>query len=121
VVTIDVAGHEMSHGVTQATAKLAYSRDAGGLNESTSDIFGTLVKYYANNPNDPGNYVIGDKHHEGGLRKMYKQDIDGRSFVCYPLGGFRNTENDKVHGDVHNPHFTSGVGNRFFYLLAEGS
>jgi zinc metalloprotease ZmpA len=117
VVTIDVAGHEMSHGVTQATSNLAYSRDAGGLNESTSDIFGTLVKYYANNA--AGNYVIGDKINENGLRKMYKQDIDGHSFVCYPRGGFRNTEEEP--GDAHNPHVSSGVGNRFFYLLAEGS
>ncbi|MBN3840222.1 M4 family metallopeptidase [Burkholderia sp. Ac-20349] len=114
VVSVDVAGHEMSHGVTEATANLNYSGDAGGLNESTSDIFGTLVKYYANNPNDPGNYVIGARVVSGGLRKMYKQDLDGRSFSCYPSGGF-SWSNPR-----HDPHFTSGVGNRLFYLLAEG-
>ncbi|VWD28663.1 MULTISPECIES: M4 family metallopeptidase [Burkholderia] len=114
VVSVDVAGHEMSHGVTEATANLNYSGDAGGLNESTSDIFGTLVKYYANNPNDPGNYVIGARVVSGGLRKMYKQDLDGRSFGCYPSGGF-SWSNPR-----HDPHFTSGVGNRLFYLLAEG-
>ncbi|VWB18346.1 M4 family metallopeptidase [Burkholderia metallica] len=114
VVSVDVAGHEMSHGVTEATANLDYSGDAGGLNESTSDIFGTLVKYYANNPNDPGNYVIGARVVSGGLRKMYKQDLDGRSFSCYPSGGF-SWSNPR-----HDPHFTSGVGNRLFYLLAEG-
>ena len=114
VVSVDVAGHEMSHGVTEATANLNYSGDAGGLNESTSDIFGTLVKFYANNPNDPGNYVIGARVVSGGLRKMYKQDLDGRSFSCYPSGGF-SWSNPR-----HDPHFTSGVGNRLFYLLAEG-
>ncbi|VWD12635.1 peptidase M4 [Burkholderia lata] len=114
VVSVDVAGHEMSHGVTEATANLNYSGDPGGLNESTSDIFGTLVKYYANNPNDPGNYVIGARVVSGGLRKMYKQDLDGRSFSCYPSGGF-SWSNPR-----HNPHYTSGVGNRLFYLLAEG-
>ena len=114
VVSVDVAGHEMSHGVTEATANLNYSGDAGGLNESTSDIFGTLVKFYANNPNDPGNYVIGARVVSGGLRKMYKQDLDGRSFSCYPSGGF-SWSNPR-----HDPHFTSGVGNRFFYLLSEG-
>ncbi len=41
LTAIDVAGHEMSHGVTEATANLNYSGDAGGLNEATSDIFGT--------------------------------------------------------------------------------
>ncbi|CAD9224746.1 Bacillolysin precursor [Burkholderia cenocepacia] len=114
VVSVDVAGHEMSHGVTEATANLNYSGDAGGLNESTSDIFGTLVKFYANNPNDPGNYVIGARVVSGGLRKMYKQDLDGRSFSCYPFGGF-SWSNPR-----HDPHFSSGVGNRFFYLLSEG-
>ncbi len=114
VVSVDVAGHEMSHGVTEATANLNYSGDAGGLNESTSDIFGTLVKFYANNPNDPGNYVIGARVVSGGLRKMYKQDLDGRSFNCYPSGGF-SWSNPR-----HDPHFSSGVGNRFFYLLSEG-
>ncbi|KWK18833.1 peptidase M4 [Burkholderia stagnalis] len=114
VVSVDVAGHEMSHGVTEATANLNYSGDAGGLNESTSDIFGTLVKFYANNPNDPGNYVIGARVTSGGLRKMYKQDLDGRSYSCYPSGGF-SWANPR-----HDPHYTSGVGNRFFYLLAEG-
>ncbi|MGZ2748975.1 M4 family metallopeptidase [Burkholderia stagnalis] len=114
VVSVDVAGHEMSHGVTEATANLNYSGDAGGLNESTSDIFGTLVKFYANNPNDPGNYVIGARVISGGLRKMYKQDLDGRSYSCYPSGGF-SWANPR-----HDPHYTSGVGNRFFYLLAEG-
>ncbi|MGU7771773.1 M4 family metallopeptidase [Burkholderia sp. MR1-5-21] len=114
VVSVDVAGHEMSHGVTEATANLNYSGDAGGLNESTSDIFGTLVKFYANNPNDPGNYVIGARVVSGGLRKMYKQDLDGRSYSCYPSGGF-SWSNPR-----HDPHFTSGVGNRFFYLLSEG-
>ncbi len=111
VVTIDVAGHEMTHGVTENTANLAYtSADSGGLNESTSDIFGTLIKFYANNPKDPGNYVIGAALKSGGLRKMYKQDLDGYSSSCYPSGGFNV-----------NPHYSSGVGNRFFYLLAEGA
>ncbi len=117
VVSIDVAGHEMSHGVNQATANLAYTRDAGGLNEANSDIFGILVKFSAQNANDPGNYVIGARILQGGLRKMYKQDLDGRSFVCYPRGGFRST----LTNPLHDPHLTSGVGNRFFYLLAEGA
>ena len=41
LVSLDVAGHEMSHGVTENTAGLTYSGESGGLNESTSDIFGT--------------------------------------------------------------------------------
>lgn len=117
LVTLDIAGHEMSHGVTQATSGLAYSGDMGGLNEGTSDIFGTLVEYYASNSSDPGDYLIGEKIYKSNpsgtkaMRYMFKQNIDGRSYVCYPSRGFRRED----------PHFTSGVANRFFYLLAEGA
>ncbi len=52
LTAIDVAGHEMSHGVTETTAGLNYSGESGGLNEATSDIFGTAVEFYANNAAD---------------------------------------------------------------------
>ncbi len=42
--SLDVAGHEMTHGVTSRTAALTYSGESGGLNEATSDIFGTMVE-----------------------------------------------------------------------------
>lgn len=120
IVGIDVAGHEMSHGVNAATANLAYSGDAGGLNEANSDIFGTLVEFYANHPNDPGDYRIGEIMRTGGLafRDMYNQGADGKSFNCYIPGGFDPSQGA---GGAHDPHYTSGVGNRFFYLLAEGA
>jgi Zn-dependent metalloprotease len=117
VVALDVAGHEMSHGVTQATSGLMYSGDAGGLNEATSDIHGTLVEFFDNSPKDPPDYLIGENVMLSGapLRYMFKPSLDADeegngSFDCYPAGGF--TEED--------PHYTSGVGNHFFYLLAEG-
>ena len=56
LVSLDVAGHEMSHGVTSRSANLTYSGESGGLNESNSDIFGTMVEFYANNAGDPGDY-----------------------------------------------------------------
>jgi Zn-dependent metalloprotease len=51
----------MSHGVTAATANLNYSGESGGLNEATSDIFGTMVEFYANNSSDTPDYLIGEK------------------------------------------------------------
>ena len=45
--SLDVIGHELTHGVTQYTANLAYSGQSGALNESLSDVFGSLVKQYA--------------------------------------------------------------------------
>lgn len=114
---LDVAGHEMSHGVNQAEANLVYSGDAGGLNEGNSDIFGTMVEFFANNANDAGDYRIGEEiypNESGELRRMWAQSADGYSFDCYP-GAFSPTN------QYHDPHFTSGVTNHFFYLLAEGT
>src|ERR1019366_7134139 len=61
LVELDVAGHEMSHGVTEQTAGLVDTGEAGGLNEATSDIFGTSVEWYANNASDSPDYLIGEK------------------------------------------------------------
>ena len=72
LASLDVAGHEMSHGVTAATSGLDYSGDAGGLNEATSDVFGTMVEFEAANASDPGDYYIGEKITKNGtyLRRM---------------------------------------------------
>jgi zinc metalloprotease ZmpA len=113
LVSLDVAGHEMSHGVTENTAGLTYSGESGGLNEATSDIFGTMVEFYANNAKDPGDYLIGEqfdlKKHLG-LRRMDNPASDGSSLNCWSS----NAKNVDVH-------YSSGIGNHFFYLLAEGS
>ncbi|MFC0003975.1 M4 family metallopeptidase [Micromonospora siamensis] len=112
LTSLDVAGHEMSHGVTSNTAGLRYSGESGGLNEATSDIFGTLVEFYANNAKDPGDYLIGEKLRSSGapLRYMDKPSKDGSSADCYSSRVGRL--------DVH---YSSGVANHFFYLLAVGS
>jgi Zn-dependent metalloprotease len=119
---IDVTGHEMSHGVTSHTANLDYEGESGGLNEANSDMMGTMVEYYANNPANPPNYLIGEKlfiDNPGtyALRSMFKPSLDGISPDCYPtdpdyLAFFKNGL------DVH---YVSGVANHFYYLLAEGS
>jgi Zn-dependent metalloprotease len=113
LVSLDVAGHEMSHGVTENTAGLTYSGESGGLNEATSDIFGTMVEFYAANANDPGDYLIGEEFDlasHSGFRRMDNPIADGDSPNCWSS----NTKNLDVH-------YSSGVGNHFFYLLAEGS
>jgi hypothetical protein len=114
LTAVDVAGHEMSHGVTEATANLNYSGDAGGLNEATSDIFGTMVEFYANNSSDPGDYLIGEKININGngtpLRYMDKPSKDGASKDCWSTstGGL-------------DPHYSSGPLNHWFYLASEGT
>ncbi|WP_020136317.1 M4 family metallopeptidase [Streptomyces sp. 351MFTsu5.1] len=115
LVSLDVAGHEMSHGVTSKTAALTYSGESGGLNEATSDIFGSLVEFYAGNSSDAGDYLIGEKIVRSGfgrdaLRYMDKPSKDGNS-------------EDAWSSSVGNldVHYSSGVANHFAYLLAEGS
>ncbi|QYX80185.1 M4 family metallopeptidase [Streptomyces akebiae] len=115
LVSLDVAGHEMTHGVTSATADLTYSGEPGGLNEATSDIFGTLVEFFAGNDSDPGDWLVGEKIVRSGfekpaLRFMDRPSKDGSSADCWsPTVG---------NLDVH---YSSGVANHFAYLLAEGS
>ncbi len=61
LVSLDVAGHEMSHGVMSKEANLTYSGESGGLNESNSDIFGTLVEFSVNSAADAPDYWIGER------------------------------------------------------------
>ncbi|GHI01843.1 peptidase M4 [Streptomyces cellostaticus] len=114
LTSLDVAGHEMSHGVTSNTAGLEYSDESGGLNEATSDIFGTGVEFYANNSSDVGDYLIGEKIDINGdgspLRYMDKPSKDGSSADSW-YSGVGNL-------DVH---YSSGPANHMFYLLSEGS
>ncbi|MFE4968509.1 M4 family metallopeptidase [Streptomyces sp. NPDC056660] len=114
LTSLDVAGHEMSHGVTSNTAGLDYTGESGGLNEATSDIFGTGVEFYANNSSDVGDYLIGEKIDINGdgtpLRYMDEPDKDGGSADSW-YSGVGNL-------DVH---YSSGPANHMFYLLSEGS
>ncbi|WP_189529143.1 M4 family metallopeptidase [Streptomyces roseolilacinus] len=114
LTSIDVAAHEMTHGLTSVTAKLVYSGESGGLNEATSDIFAAAVEFYANNPKDVGDYLVGEKIDIRGngtpLRYMDKPSRDGSSKDAWysGIGGI----------DVH---YSSGPANHWFYLLSEGS
>ncbi|MFE3495766.1 M4 family metallopeptidase [Streptomyces sp. NPDC059175] len=114
LTSIDVAAHEMTHGVTSATAKLVYSGESGGLNEATSDIFAAAVEFYADNDKDKGDYLVGEKIDINGngtpLRYMDKPSKDSRSKDSWysGLGGI----------DVH---YSSGPANHWYYLLSEGS
>ncbi|MEU1019835.1 M4 family metallopeptidase [Streptomyces sp. NPDC005900] len=114
LTSIDVAAHEMTHGVTSATGNMEYSGESGGLNEATSDIFATAVEFKAKNPKDVGDYLIGEKIDINGdgtpLRYMDKPSKDGGSLDSW------NSRAGNV--DVH---YSSGIANHFFYLLSEGS
>ncbi|GEC10263.1 peptidase M4 [Streptomyces spinoverrucosus] len=114
LVSIDVAAHEMTHGLTSATAGLIYSGESGGLNEATSDILGAAVEFYANNSSDVGDYLIGEEIDINGdgtpLRYMDQPSKDGASKDNWYSG----------IGSI-DVHYSSGPANHFFYLLSEGS
>ncbi|MFB7190297.1 M4 family metallopeptidase [Streptomyces sp. NPDC056230] len=114
LTALDVAGHEMSHGLTASTANLDYFGESGGLNEATSDILGTAVEFSADNSTDVGDYLIGEKIDINGdgtpLRYMDEPSKDGGSADYW----------DSSVGDL-DVHYSSGVANHFFYLLSEGS
>ncbi|MEV0692312.1 M4 family metallopeptidase [Streptomyces sp. NPDC050388] len=114
LTSIDVAAHEMTHGLTSNTAGLRYSGESGGLNEATSDIFGATVEFYAGNSSDVGDYLIGEEINIRGdgtpLRYMDRPSKDGSSKDSWYSG----------LGSI-DVHYSSGPANHFFYLLSEGS
>ncbi|MFV5996451.1 M4 family metallopeptidase [Streptomyces sp. NPDC056231] len=114
LTSLDVAAHEMTHGVTSTTAGLVYSGESGGLNEATSDIMAAAVEFYSNTTADPGDYLVGEKIDINGngtpLRYMDKPSKDGASKDAWYSG----------IGSI-DVHYSSGPANHFFYLLSEGS
>ncbi|SCF65528.1 M4 family metallopeptidase [Streptomyces sp. Ncost-T10-10d] len=114
LTSLDVAAHEMSHGVTSNTAGLIYSGESGGLNEATSDIMAAAVEFYVNSATDPGDYLVGEKIDINGdgtpLRYMDKPSKDGTSKDAWYSG----------IGSI-DVHYSSGPANHWFYLASEGS
>ncbi|MFF0870227.1 M4 family metallopeptidase, partial [Nonomuraea sp. NPDC003560] len=110
---IDVVAHEFGHAIFQTTPGGAGSgNENGGINEGTGDIFGALTEAYANNPNDPPDYLVGEEVDlvgQGPIRNMYNPSALGDP-NCYS-SSIPNTE-------VHS---AAGPLNHWFYLLAEGN
>jgi Zn-dependent metalloprotease len=115
---IDIIGHEMTHGVTAATDALEYDGESGGLNESSSDIMGSMVEAYSTRL--PGNdsvipatgtdWLMGAKIAASPLRSMIKPSVDNVSSDIWYSG--------IQYLDVH---FSSGPMNRCFYFLSQGA
>jgi Zn-dependent metalloprotease len=123
--SIDVIGHELTHGVTQYEAALEYEGQAGALNESLSDVFGSLIKQHSvNQKSDKADWLIGAglftrKVNGSALRSMkepgtaYNDPTIGKDPQPGHMKDFVNTTSD--NGGVH---INSGIPNRAFYLVA---
>jgi Zn-dependent metalloprotease len=127
-VAVDIIGHELTHGVTQNTANLVYADQSGALNESVSDVFGSLVKQYVASPQqtaDAADWLIGaglftPRVNGVALRSM---KAPGTAYDDPQLGGkdpqpahmrdYVTTQSD--NGGVH---INSGIPNHAFYLAA---
>ncbi|MBO0929410.1 M4 family metallopeptidase [Fibrella aquatilis] len=114
---LDVAGHEMSHGVIQNTANLTYQGQSGALNESFADVFGVLI--------DRANWNIGEDvvvkayFPSGALRSMSNPNQGGTNDNGYQpktMAQYDNTTED--NGGVH---INSGIPNYAFFLFANNA
>ncbi|GLU35807.1 M4 family metallopeptidase [Trinickia caryophylli] len=106
LVSLDVAGHEISHGFTEQHSNLVYSGMSGGINEAFSDMAGEASEFYMRGKSD---FLVGATifKGDGALRYMANPSKDGRSI-----------ENAKDYRSDLDVHRTSGVFNKAFYMIA---
>jgi Zn-dependent metalloprotease len=124
-IAIDVIGHELTHGVTQYTASLNYANQPGALNESMSDVFGSLVKQQSlGQTAAQADWIIGEglftaNVHGVGIRSMkapgtaYDDPVLGKDPQPANMKDYNNTPSD--NGGVH---INSGIPNHAFYVTA---
>jgi Zn-dependent metalloprotease len=113
VTPIDVVAHEYGHAIFDNTpGGSGGSLENGGLNEGTGDLFGAMTEAYANNPNDPPDFEVGEEVDlvgGGPIRYMYKPSLKGHP-DCWTSTWPTN--------DVHA---VAGPLNHWFYLVSQGS
>ena len=124
--SLDVIGHELAHGVTEDEAQLIYFLQAGALNESMSDVFGSLIKQHVRNQTaEEADWLIGDQLFTPevngvALRSMkepgtaFDDPILGKDPQPAHMDNYVRTYED--NGGVH---INSGIPNRAFYLASK--
>ncbi|MEN3314887.1 MAG: hypothetical protein V7605_1121 [Acidimicrobiaceae bacterium] len=117
--SFDVIGHELTHGVTQYTAGLSYVNQSGALNESISDVFGSLAKQYAKGQDAAaadwliGNDIVGPML-KPALRSL-KSPGQANPHDTQPADMDHFVKTSQDHGGVHA---NSGIPNHAFYVVA---
>jgi Zn-dependent metalloprotease len=122
---VDVVGHELTHGITQYEAALEYRGQSGALNESFSDIFGSMIKQWTNKQNvNRADWLIGAglfsrKINGKALRSMKEPGTayDDPTIGKDPQPGHMKDYN-KTRSDNGGVHINSGIPNKAFYLAA---
>lgn len=118
LTTLDIAGHEISHGLTERTAGLIYSGESGGLNEAMSDILGTGVEWFASqkNQNVKFDWSVG----EDAWTPTNGDPTDALRYMNDPTKDGYSIDNYKDYPRQTEVHGSSGIANNAFYLLANG-
>jgi Zn-dependent metalloprotease len=124
--SVDVIGHELTHGVTERTAGLTYFGQPGALNESVSDVFGSLVKQYAlQQTADQADWLIGEGLLAAGINGVALRSMKdpGSAYDDPQLGGKDPQPKDmtgyvSTASDNGGVHLNSGIPNHAFYLAA---
>ncbi|MGV9558846.1 M4 family metallopeptidase [Streptomyces sp. NPDC003522] len=118
--SISVISHELAHGVTEHTAGLEYRDQSGALNESMSDVFGTLVEQWTlNQTAEQADWLIGREVFTPEVQKdaLRSMKAPGHAWARDPqpdhMSHYVHTSRD--HGGVH---YNSGIPNKAFYLTA---
>lgn len=112
---LDTVGHEICHGFTEQHSNLAYYSQSGGLNEAFSDMAGIAAEYYAFGETK---FLVGlgDVIAEGeALRYMDQPSKDCKGGKP---GNWCSIDHMSQYDDYLNVHFSSGIFNRVYYLLA---
>src|ERR1044072_6269262 len=124
LVDLDICGHEMTPGVTQHTAGFIYARESGALNESMSDVFGTMIERFARPAT--WNWQAGEDAYTPGtpgdaLRYIDNPRLDGRYPDDYSQRLYAGAcTPDRDLNDNCGVHHNSGIANHAFYLIAAG-
>jgi thermolysin len=125
LVTMDIAGHEMTHGVTENEAGLVYSNESGALNESMSDVFGAMVER-AVSGESANTWKIGEQCYTPangtGDALRYMNNPHSASNSGYTSDDDPDHYNERYTGTADNGgvHINSGIANYAFYLTAKG-
>jgi len=124
LVSLDIGGHEMTHGVTERTANLTYQGESGALNESMSDVFGAMVERSVKG--EANMWKIGES-----VYTPANGTSDALRYMDTPHGAANSgftSDDDPDHYDERytgtsdngGVHINSGIANNAFYLAAKG-
>ncbi|WP_416730424.1 M4 family metallopeptidase [Fictibacillus sp. JL2B1089] len=126
---MDVAGHEMTHGVISKTANLTYQGESGAINESLADIFGALSEMHSHGLTSPSEWELGEDIYtpnvpgDGGLRSMSNPKTR-KLPAAYGLkdNAYPDHYEDRYLGELDKGgvHINSSINNKAAYLISEG-